>query len=102
VPVASPLAYRSWRRPAGLALLVLALAAGIFFTWRSLRGRDGGLGPLPDGLTPGRLNLVLVTLDTTRADRLGCYGSREVLTPNLDRLAASGVLFETAISPTAR
>jgi arylsulfatase A-like enzyme/Tfp pilus assembly protein PilF len=92
---------RSWRRPVGLALLVLALAAGLLFAWRSFRNRsDGGLGALPDGLTPGRLNLVLVTLDTTRADRLGCYGSRDVLTPNLDRFAASGVLFETAISPT--
>ena len=77
------------------------LAAGILFAWRSFRnGGGGGLGALPDGLTPGRLNLVLVTLDTTRADRIGCYGSRDVATPNLDRLAASGVLFENAISPT--
>jgi arylsulfatase A-like enzyme/Tfp pilus assembly protein PilF len=90
---------RRWRRPAALALLALALLAGGLFTWRSLAGRDG-LGPLPGGLSPGRLNLVLVTLDTTRADRIGCYGSKDVLTPNLDRLAARGVLFENAISPT--
>ncbi|MEA2691061.1 MAG: arylsulfatase [Acidobacteriota bacterium] len=88
-----------WRRPAALALLALALAAGGLFVWRSLSGH-GGLGPLPGGLTPGRLNLVVVTLDTTRADRIGCYGSRDVSTPNLDRLAAHGVRFENAISPT--
>jgi arylsulfatase A-like enzyme/Tfp pilus assembly protein PilF len=43
-----------------------------------------------------RVNLVLITLDTTRADRLGCYGYGPALTPNLDQLAARGVLFENA------
>ena len=37
-------------------------------------------------------HLVLVTIDTLRADRLGCYGSRDVATPNLDRLAREGAL----------
>ena len=41
-------------------------------------------------------NLVIVTLDTLRADRLGCYGNREVATPRLDRIAAGGALFEQA------
>ncbi|MFN8059638.1 MAG: sulfatase-like hydrolase/transferase [Vicinamibacterales bacterium] len=36
-------------------------------------------------------HLVLVTVDTLRADRLGCYGSRSVPTPNFDRLAGEGV-----------
>lgn len=43
-------------------------------------------------------NLLLITLDTTRADRLGCYGYGEAQTPTLDRLAQSGVLFEDAQS----
>ncbi len=43
---------------------------------------------------PRDLNLVVVTLDTTRADRLGCYGFRGVETPNIDGLAEEGVLFE--------
>ncbi len=43
-------------------------------------------------------SLVLVTLDTTRADRVGAYGSRAVPTPNLDRLAREGVLFEDTVS----
>ena len=45
-----------------------------------------------------RLNLVLVTIDTLRADRLGCYGYSQIETPNLDRLAQRGVLFENAVA----
>ena len=39
-------------------------------------------------------NLLLVTFDTTRADRLGCYGFEGIRTPSIDRLAREGVLFE--------
>ena len=41
-------------------------------------------------------SLLLITLDTTRADRLGCYGYQLAKTPNLDRLASSGILYENA------
>lgn len=37
-------------------------------------------------------NLVLITIDTLRADRLGCYGNRSVETPNLDRLSREGAM----------
>ena len=43
-------------------------------------------------------NVVLITLDTTRADRLGCYGHAGAATPNLDRLADEGVRFADAVS----
>lgn len=43
-------------------------------------------------------NLILFTLDTVRADRLGCYGYEKISTPNIDYLAANGVLFENAIA----
>jgi arylsulfatase A-like enzyme/Tfp pilus assembly protein PilF len=43
-------------------------------------------------------NILLITLDTTRADHLGAYGATFARTPNLDRLASEGVLFERAIS----
>ncbi len=43
-----------------------------------------------------RINLLLITLDTTRADHIGCYGYRPAVTPVLDRIAAGGVLFEHA------
>jgi arylsulfatase A-like enzyme/predicted Zn-dependent protease len=45
---------------------------------------------------PSRTNVVLVTIDTLRADRLGAYGNGSGLTPNLDELARSGVVFENA------
>ncbi len=37
-------------------------------------------------------HLVLVTIDTLRADRLGCYGARDVASPNLDRIAREGAM----------
>ena len=43
-------------------------------------------------------SLLLVTLDTTRADHLAPYGARDIETPNLARLAADGVLFEYAVA----
>ena len=43
-------------------------------------------------------NVVLVTIDTTRADHLGCYGNDQIQTPNMDNLAREGVLFEEAFS----
>ena len=49
--------------------------------------------------SPSRLNLLLVTIDTLRADRLGCYGYSQIETPNLDRIAQQGVLFENAVAP---
>ena len=44
------------------------------------------------------LNLLLITLDTTRADSLGAYGARDSETPNFDRIAARGVIFDQAIT----
>ena len=47
-------------------------------------------------------HVVLITLDTTRADRLSCYGATGAATRNLDRLAAEGVMFSqcTTSSPS--
>jgi arylsulfatase A-like enzyme/Tfp pilus assembly protein PilF len=66
-----------------LALAVVAAALGC----------TGGTADRPP-------NLLLITLDTTRADRLGCYGNAEAATPNLDRIAGEGVLFEDAVAVT--
>jgi arylsulfatase A-like enzyme len=44
-------------------------------------------------------DIVFIVLDTQRADRLGAYGYQSALTPNLDRFANQGVLFEQAVSP---
>src|SRR5436190_9995187 len=42
------------------------------------------------------LNVVVVTIDTLRADHIGCYGYKQVRTPNIDALAADGARFERA------
>ena len=47
-----------------------------------------------------RPNVLLVTVDTLRADRLGCYGFRDASTPVLDGLARRGVRFATAVVHT--
>ncbi|HOQ62057.1 MAG TPA: sulfatase-like hydrolase/transferase, partial [Vicinamibacterales bacterium] len=63
------------------------------------RGERAGsvdLGALPPGVSRDALNLVLITLDTARADHVSAYGSTTVQTPALDRLASDGVLFEQA------
>lgn len=44
-----------------------------------------------------RWNLLLLTVDTLRADHMGCYGYLRETTPAIDRLSRSGVLFEHAI-----
>ncbi len=43
-------------------------------------------------------NVILITIDTMRADRLGCYGATNIETPTLDALARDGIVFERAIS----
>ena len=48
--------------------------------------------------SPGVTRVVVVTWDTTRADRVGAYGYDGDTTPNLDRLAAESVVFEHAVS----
>lgn len=45
-----------------------------------------------------RPTILLITLDTTRADHLGCYGYARDTTPHLDRLAAEATVYEQAIS----
>lgn len=52
-------------------------------------------------VAPGKgMNVLFVTLDTTRADALSCYGADPGTTPNLDALAARGTRFEEAYSAT--
>ena len=68
-----------------MALVLVQFLASIAFG-SACRSR-----PAPEA----RLNLLLVTLDTTRADALGAYGGKAV-TPSLDHLAAEGVVFDQA------
>lgn len=50
---------------------------------------------------PRRPNVLLISVDTLRADHLGCYGYARDTSPRIDALAAEGALFERAIAPTS-
>jgi arylsulfatase A-like enzyme/Flp pilus assembly protein TadD len=73
------------------ALGILALAAAAFAALR-LAGESGPTG----------WNLVLLSVDTLRADHLSSYGATALRTPNMDRLASEGLLYEnvSTVAPT--
>lgn len=61
----------------------------------------GSGGGADSGATPAIRHVIMITLDTTRADHLGCYGNPSVKTLALDQLAREGVLFEACQSAAA-
>jgi arylsulfatase A-like enzyme/Tfp pilus assembly protein PilF len=80
--------------------LVLLGAGGVWLLGhRSFKSAGGvDLGRPTSGASPRDMNLLVITLDTTRADRIGSYGDRNAETPTLDRLAREGVLFEQTMA----
>jgi arylsulfatase A-like enzyme len=100
-----------------VSILVLLVGAGLYLRglWFDVQSLHMGLSvpleplELPAELAPARdlgvppgaaagRDLVLVTLDTTRADRLGLYGNDAIETPTLDRLGREGVVFSKAVA----
>ncbi len=65
-----------------LIVAVIAVGAGIAIRYGGSAGR-----------TKGPRNVLLITMDTTRADYLGCFGRTTAQTPNIDRLAHEGTVF---------
>ena len=53
------------------------------------------------GAAPPPTLVLLISVDTLRADRLGAYGSERGLTPNLDALARKSAVFDAAYAPAA-
>jgi choline-sulfatase len=81
------------------ALIAAALAGGIYWRTRPPRSVEAARARIQArNPRPGDLNVVILTLDTLRADRLGCYGATDGATPNLDALAREGIVFENATS----
>ncbi|HEY7511861.1 MAG TPA: sulfatase-like hydrolase/transferase [Vicinamibacteria bacterium] len=74
--------------PIGRAAIVVLLAV------LPACGKAGG----PERAAAPRPSVLLATIDTLRADRLGAYGHAAAVTPTLDRLAARGARFETAVA----
>src|SRR6185503_20142732 len=73
-------------RTVGMAIAAIAIAAGAAL-WIWLR-------------PAARPNVILITIDTLRADHLGVYGDKDASTPTLDALARRGVRFADVVSPT--
>lgn len=65
--------------------MILVLAAGLFMASDVLAIDE-------------RPNVLFITLDTTRSDHLGCYGYKNIKTPNIDSLAQEGALFKNVYS----
>jgi choline-sulfatase len=65
--------------------------------------RSPPLHPVPDSI-PADLNVIFIVIDTLRADRLGAYGYKRDTSPQMDRLAADGIVFENgwAHAPSTR
>ena len=86
--------WRRWLKLSlpGLLVLVLVVAASVFGgDW--LKERRQAARPLPPAGAP---NVLLIVLDTVRADRLGMYGYPRATTPALDRLAKGAIRFDEA------
>jgi len=80
-----------------LALLFLSLIIMIFGFELRMTGylRLPGFGKNAEASSP---NILLVVLDTVRADRMSCYGYGRPVTPTIDRIASEGVLFKKCVS----
>lgn len=83
------------RRIAAWLLILLGLAAVLAAGWRYRTATSRG-GDSPPTIPRGDRSVVLITLDTTRPDRLEPYGATNVATPALQRLAERGVTFDHA------
>src|SRR5688572_467153 len=96
----APLARRKPLLAGLVGVVVLTLGGAAWLAWPRAQVAAGGvtLGALARGVSRSDLNVVLITLDTLRADHLGTYGNTEVRTPNLDQLAGRSVVFEQAMT----
>ena len=84
---------RAWRFPFLLVPIAAAIAATILF----VRSRKPDFSHFRGDKD---YNVILITVDTLRADRIGCYGFPRIETPAIDLFASHGVKFERCIAPT--
>ena len=82
-----------------LGIILVPIFVGITLPGTSAWGQDSGQA---SGQKPSRRtslpDVFLITIDTLRADHVGCYGYKQVETPALDALAADGVSFTQAFT----
>jgi arylsulfatase A-like enzyme/tetratricopeptide (TPR) repeat protein len=99
----------SGTRRAGIAALLLVAAFVVWAGWRLVPHR---VPSVPDAKASGPAaaansstrndairNVLLISIDTCRSDRLSCYGYKRTTTPNIDAVARDGALFKMALTP---
>ena len=84
-----------WTTPVLILLFLVAFAS---VRWRSEWRERRELAGLPVAAASAP-NILIVVVDTLRADHVSAYGYTRQTSPNIDRLAQEGVLFENAIAP---
>ena len=87
------------RHVAALAATAVAAAACLAALVFYVTARRPGIQPAPAAALPAIRTVVLITVDTLRADRVGAYGWSAARTPAMDALAARGVRFTRAFAP---
>jgi arylsulfatase A-like enzyme len=83
----------NWKSSGVWALALTVLSSSCGTDGQAVAALDFTAGPPP--------NVVLISIDTLRADALHCYGNALPTSPNMDKLAQSGVLFEDPTAPTS-
>jgi arylsulfatase A-like enzyme len=101
----SPAAWRAVSKSPGVGKAFSALAVKLGLGPKLPTGTASDIPPLvwPDGTARPNLegaDVVLITIDALRPDRLGAYGSKKQISPNLDALAKKSVVFTRAYSPS--
>ncbi len=91
---------RSWQTIAVRAVVGLAVVTALAYVGYRLLSAPTTAPDIASLRGDRQMNVMLVTLDTTRADRIGAYGYDDIETPAFDGLAAAGVTFLRAYSAT--
>ena len=86
------ISFSRWRSliGAGIIILLVLVLSGLRGGW-FIHSSDVGAKNIR--------NVLLISIDTCRADHLSCYGYESQTTPNIDAVAAEGTLFENVIAP---
>ncbi len=97
---------RHWQRALELSPRMLGVSAAYICvaglglhlaSWRQEKSAEAALPPA----SAGAPNVVMVILDTVRADHLSAYGYERKTTPYLEKLATEGITFENAVAPSS-
>ena len=97
----------NYRRQINLARISVGILASVFIvisiigplnpdSSTAIKSLSDNTAPVPSAA--GKPNILWIVMDTARADHFSCYGYYRNTSPNIDRIASEGVLFENAIA----